>query len=287
MITLTISAAILWASNQIKNCSDNSRLEAEVLLAHAMQVTRSHFLAWPDKCLSIKEQENFFSYVMRRQQGEPIAYITGQKEFWSLNLIVTSDTLIPRPETELIVELVLEKVETGSNDNDDKKNIADLGTGCGAIALALAHERPQWRIFATDRMSAALKVAKTNAQNLGLEKINFYEGNWCAALPALEFDCIVSNPPYIAQGDPDLDRQVCLSEPLSALISGMDGLNDIRQIIQEAKNVLKSGGYLILEHGFTQASAVKALMQQAGYVEINNYRDLAGLERITLGRKAK
>lgn len=279
MAVFSVTSALSWASAQLAAIADIPHLEAEILLAHTLRVARSYFHAWPERELSSIEQENFCAFVLRRMKGEPIAYIVGYREFWSLNLRVTSDTLIPRPETELLVELVLEKL-TGS----EVKIIADLGTGSGAIALAIAHEKPHWQVHATDCMPAALAVARENAESLQLKNVTFHEGSWCAALPAFQFDVIVSNPPYIANHDSQLQAQVLQHEPRSALLSGADGLDDIRQLVQQAKNFLKPGAYLFLEHGYQQAESVRQLLKQAGYKNINTHQDLTNKDRVTGGQ---
>jgi release factor glutamine methyltransferase len=274
----TFAGALQWAGAELVSVSDIPVLEAEVLLAHVLQVSRSHLHAWPERELTPAQQAQFIEFVHRCVRGEPIAYITGQREFWSLDLKVTCDTLIPRPETELLVEQVLATF----NDNAPRL-IADLGTGSGAIALALATERPTWILHATDRMSAALDVARANAVRLHVANVIFHQGDWCAALPLVRFDAIVSNPPYIAVDDERINQQVKSNEPHSALFSGSDGLDAIRQIIADAKNYLKSGGYLFLEHGSLQAAAVRYLFEKAGYTKVDLHRDLAGLERVTIG----
>ena len=191
-----------------------SSLDREVLLSHVLNVPRSYLYAHPERTLT-REEENFFlSLIKRAEQGEPIAYLTGHREFWALDLIVTPDTLIPRPETELLVELILK------NKRDEKKIIADLGTGNGAIALAIASERPDWMIYATDINKKALQVAEQNAARLQIKNIQFCAGSWCAALPPIQFDAIVSNPPYIAEDDPNVDPAVLNYEPRQALIAG-------------------------------------------------------------------
>jgi release factor glutamine methyltransferase len=274
----TFADALQWAGAQLVSVSDIPKLEAEVLLTHLLQVSRSHLHAWPERELTLSQQTQFIEAVQRSLQGEPIAYITGEREFWSLDLRVTRDTLIPRPETELLVEQVLATL----NDNAHCL-IADLGTGCGAIALALATERPAWILHATDCMLATLDVARANAVRLRVPNIIFHQGDWCAALPLIKFDAIVSNPPYIAVDDDRINQQVKSNEPHSALFSGSDGLDAIRQIVVDAKNYLKSGGYLFLEHGSLQAAAVRYLFEKAGYTKVDLHRDLAGLERVTVG----
>ncbi len=277
----TISAALISATQQLTIISDAPHLDAEILLAHILSTTRSHLFAWPERQLTAAEVAQYSEQLARRLQGEPVAYLTGHKEFWSLDLVVTPDTLIPRPETELLVELLLEKF-----DQDDSRIVADLGTGSGAIALALAHERPNWILHATDVMSAALQVAASNAERLRLSNVKFHLGAWCAALPHTRFDAIVSNPPYIAIGDPGLQATVLNSEPVSALLSGSDGLDDIRQIIQTAKKYLRPGGCLLLEHGFQQGAEVRKLYEQAGYQDVTTHHDLVGLQRVTMASYA-
>ncbi len=194
-----------------------------------------------------------------------------------MDLIVTSDTLVPRPETELLVELVLRKA------NHTSLRVADLGTGSGAIALALAHEKPNWTIYATDFSLAALNVARANALRLGIKNIIFCQGVWCAALPTMYFDVIVSNPPYIAESDPHLQQSVLATEPSLALLSGVDGLKDISHIINEARTYLRPGGCLLLEHGFSQANDVQSKLLKVGYTEVTSHPDFSGLNRVTTG----
>lgn len=275
----SIASALQWAVTTLSDVTDVPELEAEILLTHALQTNRSHLRAWPEKSLTELEQKHFFQQVNRRIQGEPIAYITGKQEFWSLELTVTPDTLIPRPETELLVELALKYLP-----RDRPVVIADLGTGSGAIALALAKERQDSIVYATDVMAAALAVAKTNANELNLKNIYFQQGDWCKALPGFLFDAIISNPPYIAENDPELCEKVRQSEPLSALIAPENGLQALSLIIQDAKKSLKSNGYILLEHGHRQAAAVKQLLQENGYTKIETYPDLAGLDRVTIGQ---
>jgi release factor glutamine methyltransferase len=193
-------------------------------------------------------------------------------------LIVTPDTLIPRPDTELLVECVLDMFA-----DDGARVVADLGTGSGAIAMALAKEKSHWQMHATDNSDAALNVARQNATRLDLANVIFHQGNWCEALPLMLFDALISNPPYIAEGDAEIEPRVRFSEPHSALFSGEDGLEAISQIIFHAKSYLKPGGYLFLEHGNKQAASVRCLFEKAGYTKIDLKRDLAGMERVTFG----
>ena len=276
---MNVTQALLWAESALQG-SDSPGLEAQVLLAHVMQVSRLHFLAWPERDVSDAVLQQFQAVVARRVAAEPIAYITGEKEFWSLSLRVTPDTLIPRPETEGVVEQALEKLDPAL-----PQAVLDLGTGSGAIALALAKERPHWSITATDASMAALVVAKENAQRLQIVNVNFIHSDWFVALGDRLFDVIVSNPPYIAVGDPDLAGAVKRSEPSKALFAAESGLAAIKIIIAGSQAYLKPGGCLILEHGFRQAIEVQQLLQAAGFEMITTYADLAGLDRVTVGRK--
>ncbi|EKD54275.1 MAG: N5-glutamine methyltransferase, modifies release factors RF-1 and RF-2 [uncultured bacterium] len=277
---LTIQKALSLAAAEFTSISDTERLDAEILLAHVLQVDRSYLLAFPERILTSAENIFFEKLVAERKSKMPVAYIVGYREFWSLNLKVTPDTLIPRPETELLVEHALKEAR------GEKNNIADLGTGSGAIALAIAHERPDFKVYATDKSLAALNIAKENAMRLNIQNVVFYEGDWCFALPKIKFDGIISNPPYIAQGDPHFQQNDVHCEPASALMAGENGLSDLCRIIREAKSYLKTEGFIMLEHGFLQAEAVRMLLAHHGYVDIHSYRDLAGHERVTRGRIA-
>ncbi|MCE3238566.1 MAG: HemK family modification methylase [Gammaproteobacteria bacterium] len=272
-----ITQALHEAAQCFVNVTTTPRLDAEILLAHVLSVQRSYLYTYPDYSLSMTEQNNFAALVKKRVAGWPIAYLTGHREFWSLDLAVTPDTLIPRPETELLVELILKKLP------DVPLLVADLGTGSGAIALALAHERPRWTIYATDISSEALAVAKANAARLKIKNIIFPIGAWCSALPKLCFDIMVSNPPYIAENDPHLQQGALPFEPSIALVSGEDGLKDIQDIIYGARHYLKVGGSLFVEHGFTQAEPVCSKFLNAGYTHILSYKDFSGLNRVTTG----
>ncbi|MCW8906421.1 MAG: peptide chain release factor N(5)-glutamine methyltransferase [Sedimenticola sp.] len=256
------------------------RLEAEVLLCHLLQRPRSYLYAWPERALDPAQQEQLEELVRRRQDGEPIAYITGQREFWSLTLRVTADTLIPRPETEILVEQALHKLQALP-----EARVADLGTGSGAIAAAIASERPGDHIIATDISTAALAVARHNFVALGLNNIETRQGSWTEALPGeLKFDLLLSNPPYVADGDPHLARDGLPREPGTALTSGVDGLDDIRHLAATTREHLKPGGWLLLEHGMTQGHAVRECLSTAGYREVYTAPDLEGRERVSMGR---
>ena len=254
--------------------------EAELLLAHALGRPRSWLYAHGTDPVDAEVAGAFAALVARRLAGEPIAYLTGRRGFWKFELAVTPATLIPRPETELLVELALARLPPHR-----ALRIADLGTGSGAIALALALERPQATVIATDASDAALAVARTNAADLGIGNIRFRHGDWLAPLAGEQFDLVASNPPYIAQDDPHLRAGDLRHEPALALSSGRDGLDAIRSIVRAAPAHLLPRGWLLLEHGWQQGPAVRGLLHEAGYLEIGTVRDLEQRERVSCGRK--
>jgi release factor glutamine methyltransferase len=253
--------------------------EAELLLAHALGRSRSWLLAHADDAIAAGDAARFEALVERRAAGEPVAYLTGTRGFWTLDLAVTPATLVPRPETELLVELALARITA-----DADARIADLGTGSGAIALAIAKERPRSRVVATDASRDALDVARENAKRNGIANVEFRHGDWCAPVAGETFELIASNPPYIAEGDPHLGEGDLRFEPATALSSGRDGLDAIRAIVRNAPAYLCAGGWLLLEHGWNQGDAVRALLRDAGFVEIATERDLEGRDRVSLGR---
>lgn len=256
------------------------RLEAELLLAEVIDKPRSYLFAWPERELSPESHECFTAFLQRRLAGEPMAYILGQREFWSLNLRITPDVLIPRPETELLVQLALELFPAGR-----AVDVADLGTGSGALAAALAHERPNWHLSATDASPAALELAQENFHRLGLHNVRTLAGSWCQALPGgSKLDLILSNPPYVAAGDPHLGQGDLPHEPIDALASGEDGLDAIRAIARHSPGHLVDGGWLLLEHGQDQGGAVRGILADAGFSALATHRDLAQRDRATLGR---
>lgn len=256
--------------------SESARLDAEVLLTHVLHTNRSYLYAHLEHDITAEEIAAFMELLQRRQNGEPIAYILGEKEFWSLPFKVTPDTLIPRPETELLIELAFKKLPS-----TESLHIADLGTGSGAIAVSLAYERKNWQLHATDQCEKALSIAKENSKRLTTLNVSFFHGEWCKALPQQKYSAIISNPPYIAQHDKHLQQGDLRFEPLSALVSGVDGLQDIRTILHQAYNYLVPNGLIMLEHGYQQAPAVRTLMHDLGYSEIESHKDLQGHERVT------
>ena len=255
------------------------RIDAEWLLAHAVAKPRTWLFAHASDTVQAEVALRFEALLERRRAGEPVAYLTGTQGFWTLELEVSPATLIPRPETELLVELALARIPI-----DAAARIADLGTGSGAIALAIAKERPRAAVMATDASSAALEVARRNATRNRIATVEFREGDWLAPLAGETFDLIASNPPYIADGDPHLGEGDLRFEPPTALSSGADGLDAIRRIVGDAPAHLASGGWLLLEHGWDQGEAVRALLQAAGFIDVETARDLEGRDRVTLGR---
>jgi release factor glutamine methyltransferase len=256
------------------------RLDAELLLLHVVQKSRSWLFTHADDVLDTDVQTTYAELLDRRANGEPVAYITGQRGFWSLDLEVTPATLIPRPETELLVELALQRLPA-----DVACSVADLGTGSGAIALAIARERPHAQVVATDTSLDALAVAQRNAQRHAIGNVTFAHGDWLAPLAGQRFDLIVSNPPYIEATDPHLGLGDLRFEPASALASGADGLDDIRRIVHDARAHLHSSGWLLFEHGWNQGDAARALLYEAGYAEVFTARDLEQRDRISGGRR--
>jgi len=256
-----------------------ARLEAEILLAHALEVHRSFLYAHPELEIPPLRGETFNSLLRRRLRGEPVAYLTGTREFWSLTMEVSPAVLIPRPETELLVEAALQRIPPGR-----PVRVADLGTGSGAVALAIACERPAAEVHATDVSAEALEVARGNAARLKLGRLRFHCGSWLEPLTG-EFDLIVANPPYVAEGDPHLSRGDTRFEPSLALVAGADGLAAVREISGASRGRLTPGGWLLLEHGNEQGEQVRALLTAAGLEEVATLTDLAQRERVTLGRR--
>jgi release factor glutamine methyltransferase len=276
--TRTIGSLLAQAAASLG--TDAARLEAEVLLAACIDRPRSHLHAWPEREVEPRQRERFAALVSRRACGEPIAYLLGQREFWSLPLTVTPDTLIPRPETETLVALAIERMP-----RDGPLRIADLGTGAGAIALAIARERARGVVIASDISLAALAVAQGNAGRLGLGNVRFVCGSWCRPFAADAFDFILSNPPYVAESDPHLRESDLRFEPRTALAAGPLGMDALRRIVTGARVCLRRDGWLIVEHGCEQGERVIELMRAQGFRELSDHADAAGLSRVTLGRR--
>lgn len=264
-----------------------ARIEIQCLLQHVLSVARAYLLAHPERVLSESEQALYQTLLQRRLCGEPIAYLLGEREFFGLMFKVTPATLIPRPETELLVELALQRLPQPLPTSPRQGRgihalrVLDLGTGSGAIALSIAHSRPDIELVAVDASADTLAVARENAQRLDINNVTFLQSDWYAMLDVPHFELIVSNPPYIAADDPHLRQGDLRFEPASALASGDDGLRDIRRIVTGAVARLQSGGWLLLEHGYDQAAQVRALMRQAGLSGAFSACDLAGIERVS------
>jgi len=273
----SIANLINQGQHLLERYSDSAKLDVEILLCFVLNKERSYLLTWPEKLLTDKQLLCFLPLLFRRIQGEPIAYITGVKEFWSLPLAVSKATLIPRPDTETLVELVLEQY-------GHKKDISclDLGTGTGAIALALASENPTWKIDAIDFNADAVKLAKHNANNLNLAQVNIFQSDWFSQVNAdKKFDFIVSNPPYIDREDENLSQGDVRFEPVSALIANDHGLADIKHIADMARVFLSAQGNLYFEHGFEQGQAVRNILTALGYENAQTEQDLNGQDRIS------
>lgn len=284
---VSIHTLLADAVAKLQAISESARADAEILLAHCLQKSRTYLFTWAEKEVDDATAAAFQTLLAQRLRGVPIAHLTGQREFWTLNLKVTADTLIPRPETELLVETALRLIPAPlEGEGSDKETISllDLGTGTGAIALALASERPDITVTATDFSTAALAVAQENASTYHLHNVAFLHSDWFTALPAQRFDLIVSNPPYIAAQDPHLQQGDVRFEPLTALTAGDDGLDVIRHIVRTAPQWLKTGGWLVLEHGYDQGQAVTALLRTAGFQAVRCLPDLAGNDRVSLGQ---
>ena len=294
---MNIQQALQYAAQSFAETSSSANLDAQVLLSHILTCNSAHLIAWPEKELNEQQLEKFKHVIKQRQQGIPIAHLTGQREFWSLNFKVNDSTLIPRPETETLVEFILDTF-------GEKENLAilDMGTGTGTIAISLAKEKPNWKITASDISSAALTLAKENSEALNTKNIAFIQSDWFknikyrgaderqdespfdgSPFDTAPFDIIVSNPPYIASDDPHLAEGDVRFEPETALISGITGMNDIKHLCSQAKNYLSPSGWLIVEHGYNQKTLAAECFARNGYKNISQRNDLAGHCRMTTG----
>lgn len=275
----SIKSVLTEAAVTLTSVSDSALLDAEILLCLVLKQPRSHLRAWPDKSLQSEQLTAFRLLLKQRQQGTPIAYITGNREFWSRDFQVTPDVLIPRPDTELLIELSLQLLPA-----DEPARIIDLGTGSGIIAITLAAERPHAQICATDFSLAALGIARLNADKHQINTIQFYQSDWFADIPAAKFNLIVSNPPYIAEDDGHLQQGDVRFEPQTALCAAEQGLADIRSIAEAARNYLEPCGHLLIEHGYNQQQQVQALFKDLHYDKVQTYKDLSGQPRVTYGQ---
>lgn len=280
---MTLDALLTEATTRLNQAgSSTPRLDAEVLLCHVIERDRTWLYTWGDRDGERWQCARFAALVAARAQGKPVAYLVGVREFWGLALMTSPATLIPRPDTEALVEAALARASASSG------ALLDLGTGTGAIALAFASERPRWEVRGVDVQAQAVALAERNAQALSITNVRFEQSDWFSAFVSQVntpvFDIIVSNPPYIAADDPHLKQGDVRFEPRSALVAESGGMADLFHLVTCARQFLAVSGWLMLEHGHTQASGVRAALSQAGYNSVESLRDLAGHERVTLGR---
>lgn len=274
-VLLTVADALAQA-DELESVSDTARLDVELLLCEVLQQSRSWLFTWPERTLDAGQQAAFLALLERRKTGEPVAHLLGYRDFWTLRLRVSPATLIPRPDTEVLVEQALLRLSS------DPARVADLGTGTGAVALALASERPQWQVVATELQPDAVRLAQINAVEHSLANVEVVQGSWCEPLQGV-FDMIVSNPPYIDPNDPHLQQGDVRFEPLTALTAERKGMADIEHIAQDARTCLRPGGWLLLEHGYDQAEQVRNLLLMMGYQQVFSASDLGGNDRISGG----
>lgn len=273
----SVAAQLKAAAQQLSASSGSAAVDAEYLLLHVLKKNRSWLFTYPEAELEEHQLRDFQALLARRVQGEPVAYITGSRGFYGYEFYVSPDTLIPRADTELLIEIALQRLPAEKN-----IRLVDLGTGSGAIGITLALERPPWQVLATDRVQGALDLAERNIRRHQVANVQLWQAHWLQSVPGT-FDAIISNPPYIDEQDIHLSRGDVRFEPRSALVSGADGLQDIREIIEQSAQCLVAGGLLALEHGYRQAKEVRSLMQQAGFQDVETASDLAGNERVTFG----
>lgn len=277
---MNIRQALQEATRQLTETSPSAALDAQVLLSHILDCNSAHLAAWPEKALSNEQQDNFQSLITQRQQGTPVAHLTGEREFWSLDLMVNNSTLIPRPDTETLIEFILTKFS-----NNKKIKLLDMGTGTGAIAIAIATEKPDWEIVACDISIQAVLLARLNSQRHKTKNITFLQSDWFNDIPVNDFDIIVSNPPYIPEDDIHLSQGDVRFEPMRALTAGKTGMDDIEHLCLHAKQYLSEEGWLIVEHGYDQKALVEQCFSANNYTEIEQQQDLSGHTRMTAGRK--
>ena len=275
----SIEQLLAWARRQLEE-GESPALDARVLLCHCMRVTPTFLMTWPEKTVPCDVKTSFMALVKKRQQGMPVAYLTGTRDFWTLRLACNPDTLIPRPETELLIEAAL------GLDLPDNARILDLGTGTGAIALALASEKPGWQISGVDKQPGAVELARQNAIENDLSHVQFLQSDWFSQVAGHHFDLIVSNPPYVETTSPYLKQGDVRFEPLSALVSGEDGLDDIRLIVSQASTYLSQQGYLMFEHGYQQGPDIQQILRDDEFVNIDTLKDFNQLPRCTFGRNS-
>ncbi|MAD90907.1 MAG: protein-(glutamine-N5) methyltransferase, release factor-specific [Pseudoalteromonas sp.] len=278
MENLTVAQAIAWATQTLRNTSDSPKLDAEVLLLHVLEKPKSYLFAWPEAELTDVQLSAFEKLIAERETGHPVAHLVGVREFWSLELEVNNSTLIPRPDTETLVEKAL------SLDLPADTKMLDLGTGTGAIALSLASEQPNWQVTAVDYSEQAVALAKRNQQKLALNNVTIMQSDWFSAVPNQQFDLIVSNPPYIDELDEHLSQGDVRFEPKSALVAPDNGMADIKLIIEQARQYLAPNGYLLIEHGYQQALLLQEFFAQMAYSNILTIKDMAGCDRVTMAQ---
>ena len=277
---MNIQQALQQASKDLSGTSPSAMLDAQVLLTHVLQCNTAHLAAWPEKALSDAQQADYLQLVKQRRQGTPVAHLTGSREFWSLDFSVDNSTLIPRPETETLVEYLLDNFASREN-----LKLLDMGTGTGAIAISIAKEKPDWEIVASDISEQALKLARQNSSHHDTDNVSLIQSDWFENIGQKNFDIIISNPPYIASDDPHLTLGDVRFEPKSALSSGTTGMDDIEHICSHAKEYLLKNGWLIVEHGYNQKQQVADCFSRNGFTEITQQQDLSGHTRMTAGKK--